>query len=205
LNEFAPPRQLNRWASASTLATSELMFPHKVSLAVNWSQPEKEYHMRKLTTALFLALAVIASNASAKTYSQAQGMALHLVQKIYVEDMGASPEAARFRLLLEDQLSENGFTVVAKREEADAILSGVTSVLGSGCYGSSGDISVTARLVSSDGHRLWSTNMGGQIYILNPVKSLKFTEPVEYRAQELAKKLRHAREQSAKTAGIKRH
>ena len=161
--------------------------------------------MRKLTTALFLALAVIAPSVSAKTHSQGRPMALHLVQKIYVEDMGTSPEAARFRLLLEDQLSENGFVVVAKREEADAILSGVTSVSQSGFYGGPADISVTARLVSSDGDRLWSTNIGGQIYILNPVKSLKFTEPVEYRAQELAKKLRHAREQSAKTAGIKRH
>ena len=160
--------------------------------------------MRKLTIALFLALGVIAPNVSSTTYSQARTMALHLVQKIYVEDMGTSPEAARFRLLLEDQLSDNGFTVVAKREEADAILSGATSVSRSGFYGGPPDISVTARLVSSDGARLWSTNMGGQIYILNPVKSLKFTEPVEYRAQALANKLRQAREQSAKTLGIKR-
>ena len=83
--------------------------------------------MRKLTIALFLALAVIPLNVSAKTHSQDRPMALHLVQKIYVEDMGTSPEAARFRLLLEDQLSENGFVVVAKREEADAVLSGATT------------------------------------------------------------------------------
>src|SRR5437899_9833579 len=112
--------------------------------------------MRKLTTALFLTLAVIAPSVSANTHSQGRPMALHLVQKIYVEDMGTSPEAARFRLLLEDQLSENGFVVVAKREEADAILSGVTSVSRSGFYGGPADISVTARLVSSDGDRLWS-------------------------------------------------
>jgi len=88
--------------------------------------------MRKLTIALFLALAVIAPSVSAKTHSQGRPMALHLVQKIYVEDMGTSPEAARFRLLLEDQLSENGFVVVAKREEADAVLSGAISVSRSG-------------------------------------------------------------------------
>jgi len=161
--------------------------------------------MRKLTIVLLLTLAAIAPSVSAKTDSQGRPMALHLVQKIYVEDMGTSPEAARFRLLLQDQLSENGFVVVARHEEADAILSGATSVSRSGFYGGPADISVTARLVSSAGDRLWSINMGGQINILNPVKSLKFTEPVEYRAQELAKKLRHAREQSAKTAGIKRH
>jgi len=159
--------------------------------------------MRKLTIALFLALGVIAPNVSAKIYSQARTTALHLVQKIYVEDMGTSSEAARFRMLLEDQLSENGFVVVAKREEADAVLGGVISVSRSDLYGGPADISVTVRLVSPDGGRLWSTNLGGTIYILNPVKSLKFKEPVEYRAKELAKKLSHAREQSAKAAGIK--
>ena len=117
--------------------------------------------------------------------------------------MGTSSEAARFRMLLEDQLSENGFVVVAKREEADAVLGGVISVSRSDLYGGPADISVTVRLVSPDGGRLWSTNLGGTIYILNPVKSLKFKEPVEYRAKELAKKLSHAREQSAKAAGIK--
>jgi hypothetical protein len=159
--------------------------------------------MRKLTIGLFLVIGVIASNVSAKTYSQSRAMALHLVQKIYVEDMGTSPEAARFRLLLEDQLSENGFIIVARREEADAVLGGVISISPSGFYGGPTDISVTARLVSPDGGRLWSTNQGGTIYILNPVQSLKFKEPVEYRAKELAKKLSHAREQSAKAAGIK--
>ena len=159
--------------------------------------------MRKVTIALFLALGVIAPNGSAKIYSQARTMALHLVQKIYVEDMGTSPEAARFRLLLEDQLSENGFTVVAKREEADAVLAGALSVARSGIYGGPADIGVTARLNSSDGARLWSVNTGGQIVILNPVSSLKFKEPLEYRAKELAKKLSHARQQSAKVAGIK--
>ena len=159
--------------------------------------------MRKLTIALFLALGVIAPNVSAKIYSQARTMALHLVQKIYVEDMGTSPEAARFRLLLEDRLSENGFMVVAKREEADAVLGGVIFVSRSGIYGGPADISIIARLISADGGRLWSTNMGGQIYILNPVSSLKFKEPLEYRAKELVKKLSHAREQSAKAAGMK--
>src|SRR5438128_10848161 len=101
--------------------------------------------MRKLTTALFLALAVIAPSVSAKTDSQGRPMALHLVQKIYVEDMGTSPEAARFRLLLEDQLSENGHVVVAKHVEADAILSGATSVSRSGIYVGTADISHTTR------------------------------------------------------------
>ena len=159
--------------------------------------------MRKLTIALFLVIGVIASNVSPKTYSQTRTMALHLVRKIYVEDVGTSPEAARFRLLLEDQLSENGFMVVAKREEADAVLGGAVSLVRPGVFGGPPDINVTARLNSSDGARLWSVNTGGQIVILNPASSLKFKEPLEYRAKELAKKLSHAREQSAKAAGIK--
>ena len=44
---------------------------------------------------------------------------------------------------------------------------------------------------------------GGQIIILNPITSLKFKEPVEYRAKELAKKLRGDWEKSARVAGVK--
>jgi len=114
-----------------------------------------------------------------------------------------SPEAVRFRLLLEDQLSANGFTVVAKRDEADAVLNGVVSLVRSGIFGGPADINVTARLISSKGDRLWSVNTGGQIVILNPVSSLKFKEPLQHRAKELAKKLSHARERSVKAAGVK--
>src|SRR2546430_3482531 len=135
------------------------MFLTKSPLQLTDLNLKEGNHMRKLTIALLLALGVIASNVSAKTYPQTRAMALHLVQKIYVEDMGMSPEAARFRLLLEDQLSENGFVVVAKREEADAVLGGETSVSRSGIYagiyGGPADISVTARLISSEGVRLW--------------------------------------------------
>ena len=160
--------------------------------------------MRTLTVvALLLALWLIPSTAPAKTYPQAGPTALHLVKKIYVEEMGTSDEAARFRLLLEDQLSEKGFTVVDKPEKADAVLGGALSVARSGIYGGPADVSVTARLNSPDSVRLWSANIGGQIIILNPVKSLKFKEPVEYRAKELAKKLRGDWEKSARTAGVK--
>ena len=136
--------------------------------------------MRKLTMALFLVLVAFALNVSAKS-PQTPVTALHAVQKIYVEDMGMSPEAVRFRLLLEDQLSANGFTVVAKRDEADAVLNGVVSLVRSGIFGGPADINVTARLISSKGDRLWSVNTDGQIVILNPVSSLKFKEPLQHR------------------------
>ncbi|HEY0319560.1 MAG TPA: hypothetical protein VGC66_01175 [Pyrinomonadaceae bacterium] len=160
--------------------------------------------MRTLTViALLLVLWLIPSIVLAKTYPQARPTALHLVHKLYVEEMGTSDEAARFRLLLEDQLSEKGFTVVDKPEKADAVLGGALSVSRSGIYGGPADISVTARLNSPDGVRLWGNNIGGQIIILNPVKSLKFKEPVEYRARELAKKLRDDWEKSARAVGVK--
>ena len=160
--------------------------------------------MRTLTAVAFLSvLWLIPSSAPARTDSQAKPVALHLVRKIYIEEMGASDEAARFRLLLEDQLSGKGFTVVDRPEKADAILGGALSVARSGIYGGPADVSVTARLVSADGARLWGDNIGGQIIILNPVKSLKFKEPVEYRARELAKKLRGDWEKSARAAGLR--
>jgi hypothetical protein len=160
--------------------------------------------MRTLTAAALLsALWLIPSGVTAKTYPQGRPTALYLVQKIYVEEMGTSDEAARFRLLLEDQLSSRGFTVVDSPEKADAVLGGALSVDDSGIFGGDSDVGVTARLTSGGGERLWGYNIGGQITILNPVKSLKFKEPIEYRAKELAKRLRKDWERSARAAGIK--
>lgn len=141
--------------------------------------------------------------AAAKSHPSVQPTPLHLVQKIYVEEMGTSDEAARFRLLLEDHLSERGFTVVDKPEKADAIFGGALSVAPSGIHGGPADVGVTARLNSPNGGRVWGANVGGQTIFLNPVKALKFKEPVEYRARELAKKLRDDWEKSARGAGIK--
>ena len=160
--------------------------------------------MRRLSMAALLSvLCLVPSVAPARTYPQAGPPALHLVRKIYVERMGASAEAARFRLLLEDQLSGKGFTVVDRPEEADAVLGGALSVDDSGIFGGDPDVGVTARLTSAGGERLWGYNVGGQITILNPVKSLKFKEPLEYRAKELAKRLRGDWEKSARAAGVR--
>jgi hypothetical protein len=160
--------------------------------------------MRTLTAAsLLFALWLTLPGVAAKAHTQTRPTALHQVQKIYVEALGNSDEAARFRLLLEDRLSEKGFTVVDKPEQADAVLGGALSVAQTGIYGGPADVSVTARLVSADGTRLWGDNIGGSMIILNPVKSIKFREPVEYRARELAKRLRGDWEKSARAAGVK--
>lgn len=159
--------------------------------------------MSRLSMAALLSvLCLIPSSVPARTYPKAELPALHLVRKIYVEEMGTSAEAARFRLLLEDQLSGKGFTVVDRPEQADAVLGGALSVDNSGIFGGDSDVGVTARLTSAGGERLWGYNIGGQITILNPVSSLKFKEPIGYRAKELAKKLRGDWEKSARVAGV---
>ena len=160
--------------------------------------------MRTLTVAaLFLGLWLIPSSISACPYPQAKQVTLHLVKKLYLEEVGTSAEAARFRLLLEDKLSEKGFTVVDKPEQADAILSGALSVSPAGLYGGTSDVGVTVQLKSAAGERLWGGNFAGQIIILGPVASFKFKDVVEYRAKELAKKLRSDWEKSARAAGVK--
>ena len=160
--------------------------------------------MRRLSMAALLSvLCLTPSGVPARAYPQAGPPALHLVRKIYVAEMGTSAEAARFRLLLEEQLSGKGFTVVDSPEKADAVLAGALSVDNSGIFGGDPDVGVTARLTSARGERLWGYNIGGQITILNPVSSLKFKEPIEYRAKELAKKLRGEWEKSARAAGVR--
>jgi hypothetical protein len=151
--------------------------------------------------ALLLGLTVI--SASAATLPQGRPTSLYRVQKLYIDDMGSQPEAARFRILIEDKLLEKGFTVVDKSEDADAILSGAVSVTPVGIYGGTTDVGVTVQLKSPSAERLWSGNFAGRIIILNPVTSLRFKDIVEYRATELARKLRSDWEKSAKIAGIK--
>jgi hypothetical protein len=115
---------------------------------------------------------------------------LSQVQRIYIGGMGQADEAARFRLLLEDRLTEKGFTVVDKPEDADAILKGALSVRVDD--GSEARVYVTLETLKGD--RLWTRDFGNGIF-----KSL-FTlkEPVKLRAQEVADALRDACKRSAK-------
>ena len=160
--------------------------------------------MRTLkVAALLFCLSLIPSVTLASPYQQANQPSLHHVQKLYLEEVGASAEAARFRLLLEDKLSERGFTIVDKPEKADAILSGALSVSSADTYGGTSDIGVTVQLKTPAGGRLWSGNFAGEIFSLGLITSLKFKDIVEYRAKELAKKLRSDWEKSARAAGVK--
>ncbi len=158
-----------------------------------------------LATALLLGFWLGPVNIAAQSRSQAQPPALHLVQRIYIGDIGTSDEAKRFRLLVEDKLSQKGFTVVVTPDNADAILSGALSVSTVGFYGGVSDINVTARLISNSGERLWSINLPKPVTFKSVFRDtgLRISEPVEYRADELARNLRANWEKSAKSAGVR--
>ena len=143
----------------------------------------------------FVCVLPIAVKAQTQPPSQIK---LHDVQNIFIEDLGGSDEAARFKLLIEGELSNKGFKIVDSPKQADATLSGVLSVVDPGYFRGPNDISVTLKLAGADGGRLWTGNSAGQIRIYNPIRAQTFDEPVAYRARELAKKLRDEWQKSAK-------
>ena len=151
--------------------------------------------LTRLAFLTFVCVLPIAIKAQTQPPSQPR---LHDVQSIYIEDLGGSDEAARFKLLIEGELSNKGFKIVDSPKQADANLSGVVSVVDLGYFGGTNDISVTLRLAGADGGRLWTGNSAGQIHIYNPIRAQTFDEPIAYRARQLAKKLRDEWQKSAK-------
>jgi hypothetical protein len=108
---------------------------------------------------------------------------LSLVQKIYVGDMGSADEADRFRMLLEEQLSKKGFTIVDSAERADAILSGALSVR---VFDKKSEARAFVRLTTHGGESIWARDFGNKIFF-NPFHR---AEPVKRRAEDIAKRLR---------------
>ena len=108
---------------------------------------------------------------------------LSLVRKIYVGDMGGADEADRFRLLLEEQLTKKGFTVVERPESAEAILTGALSVR---VFDDKSEARAFVRLTTPAGERVWARDFGSRL-IFNPFHR---AEPVKRRAEEVANRLR---------------
>jgi hypothetical protein len=139
--------------------------------------------LRTLFLAGLLCLSATAALASDGSDRPRRQPALRDVQKIYVGDMGRADEAERFRLLVGEELSKQGFTVVERAEDADAVLSGALSVR-------VGDDRTEARafvkLDTTAGARLWAKDFGNRL-IFNP---LKRREPTKRRATEIASELR---------------
>jgi hypothetical protein len=137
----------------------------------------------------------MAPSSFAQTKAQAGTTQLHLVQKIYVGEMGNSDEAARFRLLLEEELTKKGFLVATQREGADAMLTGVLSLR---VYADTSVARATVRLKSSSDDLLWSGDFQPRSALFKRVR-----DTVRFRAQNIAEKLRNDWKKSAKAAGIK--
>lgn len=123
------------------------------------------------------------SHALAKSDNDAEQQKLRLVQKIYVGEMGKTDEADRFRLLLEEQLSKKGFTVVHRAEDSDAILTGALAVR---VLDEKSEARVYVTLDTPGGERLWARDFGHRAFT-NP---LKRKEPTKRRAEEVADGLR---------------
>lgn len=119
---------------------------------------------------------------------------LYLVNKIYVGEMGKSDDAERFRMLVRENLTMKGFTVVEKKEDADAILSGIVSTqLSQGTTRAR----ASAELRAQDGTTLWSGDFGVHLKFGLHRDSLKL------RAEDLADGLRDDWKKAAKKAGVK--
>lgn len=123
------------------------------------------------------------SYALTKNDNEAEQQRLRLVQKIYVGEMGKTDEADRFRLLLAEQLSKKGFTVVDRAEDSDAILTGALSVR---VLDEKSEARVYVTLDTPGGARLWAKDFGHRTFT-NPFKR---KEPTKRRAEEVADGLR---------------
>ncbi|HVG34533.1 MAG TPA: hypothetical protein VM911_15795 [Pyrinomonadaceae bacterium] len=138
-----------------------------------------------LAFALFAGITPVYGNAmmSVRAERETDRERLSLVQKIYVGDMGSADEADRFRMLLEEQLSKKGFTIVDSAERADAILSGALSVR---VFDKKSEARAFVRLTTHGGESIWARDFGNKIFF-NPFHR---AEPVKRRAEDIAKRLR---------------
>lgn len=141
---------------------------------------------------LLLVIALLLSFSSNIEFASARARAvdrdaykdgLGSVQKIYVGDMGGADEADRFRLLLEEQLTKRGFTIVERAESADAILTGALSVR---VFDTKSEARAFVRLTTPGGERIWARDFGNRL-LTNPFKR---AEPVKRRAEDVANRLR---------------
>ncbi len=144
---------------------------------------------------LLLTICLMASSSFTQTKLQAGVTKLHLIQKIYVGEMGNSDEAARFRLLLEEELTKKGFAVSTKQENADAILTGVLALR---VYADRSLARATVRLKSSADDVIWSGDFQPKSALFK-----RGSDTVKFRAQDIAGKLRDDWKKSAKPSGIK--
>jgi hypothetical protein len=110
------------------------------------------------------------------------------VNKIYVGEMGTTDEAARFRMLLADELSHEGFTVVEHPNEADGVLTGVLVVR---VHAERSATSATLELRSSTGEKIWESDF-------KPTSKNLRKDSVRACAKKVAQTLQKDRQEAAK-------
>ena len=141
--------------------------------------------MRSLITLTLVVISISISQLSlplatgTKLQNESQ---LRALRKIHVGSMGETDESKRFQLLLEEELSKKGFTVVDGPEKAEAILTGVLSVR---VHDKKTRARVYVKLTTPAGVRLWGRDFGSRI-----TSPFNRTEPVKLRAQDVANGLR---------------
>ena len=133
-----------------------------------------------------------ARTAAGAVETQAGARSLGEVRKIYVGDMGQDEEAERFRLLIEEALIKEGFTVVGTEEASDAVLTGALSVRD---YDDKSEARAFVRLVTPAGARLWGRDFGHR-RVVNPFSR---KEPTKRRASEIAEALHRDWARAART------
>jgi len=138
-----------------------------------------------------LTLTLLATAAAFGSETKATSPDLWKIQKIYVGEMGQSDEAARFRLLLEEQLSKSKYIVVSQPADAEATLSGILTVR---VYANTATARATVRLKSPGGEPLWS----GEFEPLRHYSGTK--DPVKLHAEYVAAYLRADSNKAAKKA-----
>lgn len=104
------------------------------------------------------------------------------LKKIYVGSMGQSDESQRFRILLEGELTKEGFISVDTAEKADGILTGTMSVMLS--QGTS-IARATVVLKTPEGNRLWDGDFQPHLHL-----GRLHGDTVKARAEDVSKALR---------------
>jgi hypothetical protein len=118
---------------------------------------------------------------------------LATVESVHVGEMGTSDEAARFRLLLEEELAERGFQVVEDKAKADAVMTGVLTVR---VYDDELVARAKVALKDRTGKRIWGGDFGPRRCLKCAVFLKRIPEPVAYRAENIADDLAKAREKA---------
>ena len=97
---------------------------------------------------------------SAQCVEKSEFPQLCTIQRIYIEELGNTDEAARFKFILAESLEDEGFRIVERKEDADAVLSGIVVAEDfMSVYKGTGRTKIVARgnmlLKSAQGERIW--------------------------------------------------